>query len=93
MRPIAYKYREGKVKSTSSRRVKESLKPCAYKRSEPFLMVTACLLHNEPTSYHYRQGEGVQHPSRSESEPEEGVKSVGVDAKPSDLHLTRMKFR
>ena len=31
--------------------------------------------------------------SRSESEPEEGVQSVGVDAKPSDLHLTRMKFR
>ena len=36
---------------------------------------------------------------RSESEPEEGVgslwslKSVVVDAKPSDLHLTRLKFR
>ena len=31
--------------------------------------------------------------SRSESEPEEGVKSVGVDAKPSDLHMSRMKSR
>ena len=31
--------------------------------------------------------------SRSESEPEQGVKSVGVDAKPSDLHLARMKSR
>ena len=31
--------------------------------------------------------------SRSESEPEQGVKSVGVDAKPSDLHMTRLKFR
>ena len=31
--------------------------------------------------------------SRSESEPEEGVKSEGVDAKPSDLHLARMKSR
>ena len=31
--------------------------------------------------------------NRSESEPEEGVKSVGVDAKPSDLHLARLKFR
>ena len=30
---------------------------------------------------------------RSESEPEEGVKSVGVDAKPSDLHMSRMKSR
>ena len=31
------------------------LKPCAYKRSEPF-GVTACLLHNEPTSYSLWQG-------------------------------------
>ena len=31
--------------------------------------------------------------SRSESEPEEGVKSVGVDAKPSDLHMSRVKSR
>ena len=30
---------------------------------------------------------------RSESEPEKGVESDGVDAKPSDLHLTRLKFR
>ena len=31
--------------------------------------------------------------SRSESEPEQGVKSVGVDAKPSDLHMSRVKSR
>ena len=31
--------------------------------------------------------------SRSESEPEQGVKSEGVDAKPSDLHLSRLKSR
>ena len=31
--------------------------------------------------------------NRSESEPEEGAQSVGVDAKPSDLHLARMKSR
>ena len=30
---------------------------------------------------------------RSESEPEKGVKSAEVDAKPSDLHMSRMKFR
>ena len=30
---------------------------------------------------------------RSESESEQGVKSVAVDAKPSDLPLARMKFR
>ena len=34
MRPIANQYCEGKVKSTPMRRVKEILKPCAYKRSE-----------------------------------------------------------
>ena len=45
-----YKYREGKVKSTPDRGVKQNLKPCAYKRSEPPWVVTACLLHNEPTS-------------------------------------------
>ena len=31
--------------------------------------------------------------NRSESEPEEGVQSEGVDAKPSDLHLSRLKSR
>ena len=33
-RPIVNKYREGKVKSTPRRGVKEFLKPVAYKRSE-----------------------------------------------------------
>ena len=32
--------------------------------------------------------------SRSESEPEEGgIKLDGVDAKPSDLHMARVKSR
>ena len=31
--------------------------------------------------------------SRSESESEKGVESVGADAKPSDLHMSRMKSR
>ena len=30
---------------------------------------------------------------RSESEPEEGVEYDGADAKPSDLHMSRMKSR
>ena len=30
---------------------------------------------------------------RSESEPEEGVQLAGVDAKPSDLHMSRLKSR
>ena len=32
-------------------------------------------------------------PSRSESEAEEAVKSDGVDAKPSDLRMSRVKWR
>ena len=31
--------------------------------------------------------------SRSESESEEGVESLAVDAKPSDLPMVRLKFR
>ena len=34
-RPIGNQYREGTVKSTPARGVKESLKPCASSRSEP----------------------------------------------------------
>jgi len=34
-RPIANKYREGKVKSTPVRGVKQNLKPCVYKQWEP----------------------------------------------------------
>ena len=49
-------YREGKVKSTSDRGVKQTLKPCACKRSEPRSAVTACLLHNEPASCRRRRG-------------------------------------
>ncbi len=36
-RPIVDQYREGKVKRTPNRGVKENLKPCAYKLSEPFM--------------------------------------------------------
>ena len=34
--PIVNKYREGKVKRTPGRGVKQNLKRCAYKESEPF---------------------------------------------------------
>jgi hypothetical protein len=57
-RPIVHKYREGKVKSTPVRGVKENLKPCVYKRWKPgdgwgnlVIWATAYLLHNGPTSY------------------------------------------
>ena len=36
---------------------------------------------------------GFESRNRSESEPELGVESVGVDAKPSDLHMSRVKSR
>ena len=36
---------------------------------------------------------GDDSPSLSESEPEQGAMSAGVDAKPSDLHLARVKSR
>lgn len=48
-RPIVDEYREGRVKSTPARGVKESLKPSASRLSEPF-GVMACLLENEPAS-------------------------------------------
>ena len=37
------------------------------------------------------KGKGHEVRTRSESEPEQGVESEGVDAKPSDLHMSRMK--
>ena len=45
MRPIVNQYREGKVKSTPMRGVKETLKPNAYNQWEP-VRVTAYLLYN-----------------------------------------------
>jgi hypothetical protein len=60
-RPIVNKYREGKVKRTPVRGVKEYLKPCAYKQWKDDVWfrpdcLTACLLLNEPASYVMRQG-------------------------------------
>lgn len=45
MRPIVNQYREGKVKSTPMRGVKQILKPDAYKQVER-ASVTPYLLHN-----------------------------------------------
>ena len=36
---------------------------------------------------------GEDAPSRSESEAEEAVEYDGADAKPSDLHMSRVKSR
>ena len=62
------------MKRTPLRGVKQPLKPFAYKRSEPRYVVTACLLHNEPTSYRTNgKVEGKDAPSRRETESEQGV--------------------
>ena len=90
-RPIANQYREGKVKSTSDRGVKKTLKPCAYKRSEPLCVVTACLCIMNLRVAVGGEAIGLQVRSRSESESEQGVKSPEADAKPSDLRMGRMK--
>ncbi len=73
--------------------MKESLKLRAYKQSEPvFGRVTACLLKNEPTSYfsvaRLRQeaaGAGAKASLNRASE------SLGVDPKPGDLSMARVK--
>ena len=39
------------------------------------------------------KGKGHETRTRSESEPEKGVEYAVVDAKPSDLHLSRLKSR
>ena len=61
-RPIVNQYREGKVKRTPDRGVKEYLKPYTYKQWEGYARgqlrerLTACLLHNEPASYSQWRG-------------------------------------
>jgi hypothetical protein len=94
-RPIADEYREGPVKSTPARGVKENLKPCASRLSER-ASVMACLLENEPASDRLWRGEGSDTRSRSESESEAGVggnpcESRAVDPKPGELPMTRLK--
>ena len=87
-------YREGKVKSTLNKGVKQNLKPYAYKRSESLCGMTACLLHNEPTSYSSLA-------RLRDSSPATGAKaslnraseSEEVDAKLGDLPMGRLKWR
>ena len=58
-RPIADEYREGTVKSTPVRGVKETLKPPTCKQSQGIgreASLRACLLKNEPTSVCARRG-------------------------------------
>ena len=52
--------------------------------------VTAYFLHNGPASYSYAARLSDER-SRSESESEQGVQSYGVDPKPSELSMGRLK--
>ena len=52
--------------------------------------VTAYFLHNGTASYSYAARLSDER-SRSESESEQGVQSRGVDPKPSELSMGRLK--
>ena len=84
-------YREGKVKRTASSGVKKNLKPCACKLSEP-IWVTACLLHNEPTSCSsLARFSALRHVAGAKASPNRATESVGADAKLCDLPMVRLK--
>ena len=90
-RPIVNEYREGKVKSTPVRGVKQTLKPSAYKPFEGYVSsLRAFLLNDESASYGVSRG-GAARWSRSESECEVRVKWHAVDPKRCDLHMARLK--
>ena len=86
-----YQYREGKVKRTASSGVKKNLKPCACKLSEP-VRVTACLLHNEPTSCSsLARFSALRRAAGAKASPNRAVESVEADAKLCDLPMVRLK--
>ena len=86
-----YQYREGKVKRTASSGVKENLKPCACKLSEP-IGVTACLLHNEPTSCSsLARFSALRRAAGAKASPNRAYESAEADAKLCDLPMVRLK--
>lgn len=86
-------YRKGKVKSTPGRGVKQYLKPYAYKQWEPLLRVTACLLHNESASYCYAARLSQRGEAAAKASPNRAIELHGVDPKPGELPMARVKFR
>ena len=76
-RPIVNQYREGKVKKTPVRGVKEDLKPLAYKQFEGYgpqgQGLRAYLLHNDPASCSSAARLSRRRRSRRETESEQGV--------------------
>ena len=75
--------------------MKQYLKPRAYKQSKSRLAgMTACLLKNEPASYSSvarlrleTAGAGAK------ASPNRAPQSLGVDPKPRDLPMARLKVR
>ena len=75
--------------------MKESLKPRAYKQSKlGVTLVMACLLKNEPASYssvaRLRMGASG---AGAKASPNRASESQGVDAKPSEPSMGRLKVR
>ena len=75
--------------------MKESLKPRAYKQSKPWeAKVMACLLKNEPASYaSVARLRLVAAGAGAKASPKRAAESQGVDAKPSDPSMGRLKVR
>jgi hypothetical protein len=75
--------------------VKESLKPRAYKQSKSEATpMMACLLKNEPASYSsVARLSMVTCGAGAKASLNRAIESQGVDAKPSDLPLGRLKVR
>src|SRR6516165_1811853 len=92
-RPIANQYREGKVKSTPTRGVKQFLKPDAYQQWEPahragdrvpFVLWVSDLKYRASLS---RSGGGAAKASLNRAKKEFDA----LDPKPSDLVMSRLK--
>ena len=74
--------------------MKEYLKPRAHKQSEGGDPLTACLLKNEPASYtsvaRLRTGASG---AGAKASPNRAREWQGVDPKPRDLPMARLKVR
>ncbi len=82
------------MKSTLNKGVKQTLKPYAYKRSESISWMTACLLHNEPTSYSsLARLILITVVVEAKASLNRATQLRGVDPKRVDLAMARLKFR
>ncbi len=54
---------------------------------------TSCLLHNESTSYFYKARLSRNDGAEAKASLKRAIKFYGVDPKPSDLSMDRMKPR